>query len=66
MSTSYSTITINPVDGQGVSEKLAKRNFVLWHMQVLAAMRGAPRGFPHRCSKDPHNHDQGDEGWQGS
>jgi hypothetical protein len=41
MSTSYSTVTINPLAGQGVSEKLTKTNFTLWRMQVLATVRGA-------------------------
>ena len=31
---------INPLVGQAVSEKLAKGNYQLWKMQVLAAVRG--------------------------
>ena len=54
MSTSYSTVAINPLAGQGVSEKLTKTNFALWRMQVLAAVRGARlEGFLTGAAKAP-------------
>jgi hypothetical protein len=54
MSTPYSTIAINPLAGQGVSEKLTKANFALWRMQVLAAVRGARlEGFLTGAAKAP-------------
>lgn len=38
---SSSSIPLNPLLGQPVTEKLSKNNHALWHAQVRAAIRGA-------------------------
>jgi hypothetical protein len=54
MSTSYSTVVVNPLVGQGVSDKLMKTNFALWRMQVLVGVRGARlEGFLDGTTKVP-------------